>query len=141
MAELTVGQKVRVLPYAYSTGRVRRTGRGLDTNVVEGEVTKIARVRVTIKVQGWEVQFDKNTGRECVRDFGRTFETDEQFAAREHRQDVISRLLELGIVTGHGRADEPPTPVLEGLLAVMEGTHSRCQACGNDMGTVCWRCA
>jgi len=111
-----VGQKVRVLPYAYSTG-ARRTARGLGTDVREGEVVKVARVRVTVRVQGWDIQFDMATGRECVRDFGRTIETEEQFEEREHRQDLLTALRAHGLATSR----DISTAKLEDILAIMEG--------------------
>lgn len=140
--ELEVGQRVRVLPYAYSTGRVRRTGRGLDTNVHEGLVVKVARIRATVRVQGWEVQFSMNDGRECVKDFGRTIETEEMFTEREHRQDVLAKLLDHGITFGRlHQEQELSTGKLEALVAVMEGKDNLCTACGKPVGDVCWRCA
>jgi hypothetical protein len=110
MAELTVGQKVRVLPYAHS-----KYG-----EVVEGEVVKIARVRVTIRVYGREVQFDKNTGGECVAAWPQTFETDNQFAERELRDFLLAVLHDTYGLTWLPRFVPPDNTKLNNLLAVMQ---------------------
>lgn len=120
--ELEVGQKVRVLPYGYDGWRTSRNRRGLTLKVAEGEVIKVARVRATVKVQGWDAQFDKNTGFECVKDFGRRIETDEVWAEREHREQMVNRLRELRVdLIGPGSF---LTTTLERMLAVLEEGNS-----------------